>query len=398
MLFAAAILFPIVEGRDAPRPAGETPAGQSHSKRYTLSVLAVTLDNVSFSYRAGFRIENLSLTFPRARHTGLVGPSGAGTTTILRLIAGDLRPSGGDIQIGARPAGRLRASARPVLAVPETLAGWWSVRHALIAAVRRRTLDRIDRFREFAIAVEKWRLTTLLDRRVRTLSQSERVLVQLARIELLRPGILVADRLLAGVNPALAPWAGEEIYRTLRVIGTTVISVPATTAELGWADRVVAIEHGSVVQEGSPSELFSAPAGESVAQSLGPMNAVPVSIRGNRVHSVIGEWEVSKAPFQGSGIALVRPDEFSVARPGEDSDFIFGVEEASFQDGQWMASGLLSGGFAIRVALPRGVEVHKGKLLPLRYDPTRFPLIRKDIEMPRTSAPTDVVPPLRETR
>ena len=386
--------------RTCPRPntARRHARGRHAPWPYTLRVLAVTLDHVSFSYRKGFAIEDLSLTFQRAGHTGLVGPAGAGTTTILRLIAGDLRPSRGDVQIGSRTVGRLRASARPVLSVPEILAGWWSVRHALIAAVRRRTLDRIDRFREFQIVVEKWRLSAVLDRRVRTLSESERLLVQLARIELLRPGIIVADRLLAGANPSLAPWAAEEIYRTLRVIGTTVISVPATVSELGWADRVVAIDRGRVMQEGSPSELFSAPSGEAVAQALGPLNAVPVSLRGTRVESVIGEWEVSRAPFQGSGIALVRPDEFSVARPGEDSDFIFGVEEASFQDGRWMATGLLSGGFPIRVALPRGMEVHKGKLLPLRYDPTRFPLIRKDIDLPRTSAPVDVVPPLSETR
>ena len=361
-------------------------------------MLAVTLDNVSFSYRNGFKIAGLSLTFLRAKHTALVGPAGAGTTTILSLISGELRPSGGEIQIGTRTVGRLRASARPVLAVPEPLSGWWSVRHALIAAVRRRNLDRIDRYREFAIAVEKWRLTALLDRRVRTLAESERVLVQLARIELLRPGILVADRLLAGANPSIAPWAAEEIYRTLRVIGTTVISVPAATSELGWADRVIAIDRGRVVQEGAPSALFSAPLDDSVAQSLGLVNAVPVSIRGNRVESVIGEWEVPGAPFQGSGIALIRPDEFSVARAGEDSDLIFGVEEASFQDGRWMATGFLSGGFMLRIALPRAMEVHKGKLLPLRYDPTRFPLIRKDIELPRTAAPVDVVPPLSETR
>ena len=59
-----------------------------------------------------------------------------------------------------------------------------------------------------------------------------------------------------------------------------------------------------------------------------------------------------------------------------ESDLIFGVEEASFQDGRWIATGILSGGLNLRVALPGGIAVHKGKLLPLRFDPSRFVLLR----------------------
>lgn len=361
-------------------------------------MLEVALDDVLFSYRSGFSIGPLSLTFPRCAHTAIIGSPGAGSTTLLHLISGELRPRAGTIRIGTRAVGGLRASARPVLAVPEAFPGWWSVRHALVAAVRRRTLDRVDRHHEYQLAVEKWRLATLLDRRVRNLSSSELLLTQLARVELLRPGILVADRLFAGANPTLRTWAADQFYRTLRVIGTTVITVPSSNIELGWADSVVALDAGRVVQQGSPSELYAAPADETVAAATGEVNVIPISIHGNTVESVIGNWEIANAPFQGSGVVLARPDQFEIAGKGEESDLIFGVEEASFHAGQWRATGLLSGGFALRVALPGSTEVHKGKLLPLRYEPSRFPLIAREIDLPRTSAPVDVVPPLRETR
>ena len=102
---------------------------------------------------------------------------------------------------------------------------------------------------------------------------------------------------------------------------------------------------------------------------------MPVTIAGNAVQSIIGSWEIDPAPFQGSGIALIRPDDFSVAGPGEESDLIFSVEEASFYGGAWHVRGLLSGAFLLRITLPGDVAIHKGKLMALRYDPRRFRLL-----------------------
>ena len=61
----------------------------------------------------------------------------------------------------------------------------------------------------------------------RVARNGERVRANLARIELLRPGVLVADRLLEAANPAALPLLADELYRLLRICGTTVISAPA---------------------------------------------------------------------------------------------------------------------------------------------------------------------------
>ena len=108
--------------------------------------------------------------------------------------------------------------------------------------------------------------------------------------------------------------------------------------------------------------------------ATGEVNAIPITIRNGVVDSAIGSWNA--ADFEGAGVALARPEHFSIAEGGEESDLIFGVEEASFQDGRWIATGILSGGLNLRVALPGGIAVHKGKLLPLRFDPSRFVLLR----------------------
>jgi ABC-type sugar transport system ATPase subunit len=364
-------------------------------------MLEVSLHALSFAYRdSSFAIRALDLVCGKSLHTAITGPAGCGSTTLLRLICGDLRPDAGEVRIGNRVVNKVSRARRPLLFASEKLPfpGRWSVSHALIAAVRQRTLDRVDRQREFELALTKWRLETVAERRIDRLSGSERVLVHLASIELRRPGILVADRIFGGMSPTLLRWAANEFYRTMRVMGATLISAPTSTAELGWADHVAILDGGVVVQAGRPAQVFSAPLDDSAAIATGDVNLIPIAIRGTTVDSLIGPWEVDPAPFQGSGVALARPDAFTVAASGEESDLIFGVEEAMFDEGMWRAVGILTGGFLLRVNLPREIAVEKGKLLALRYDPSRFSLIPREMESPLLSPPTDVVPPLRETR
>ena len=167
----------------------------------------------------------------------------------------------------------------------------------------------------------------------------------------------------------------DEFYRTLRVMGTTVITAPSSIVELGAIDRVIVLDGGRIVQEGMPSEVYGNPVSEAAAAATGDVSVVPVTIRGNVVESIIGSWDVNPPPFQGNGIALIRPDDFSVAAAGEESDLIFSVEEASFYGGAWHVRGVLSGAFLLRVTLPGDLAIHKGKLMALRYDASRFTLL-----------------------
>lgn len=317
------------------------------------------------------RLREISLTFVKSTHTALVGPPATGISTLLRVIAGEER--GGSVFIGARDVTKLPPSRRPLLRVTREIDApqRWSVRHMLIAAVRQRTLDRIDRQHELELAVSKWKLEPLLDRPLRHLSTTERTRANAARIELLKPAILVADRVLdhAGID--------DEFYRTLRVLGTTVISAPASMSELGFTDRVVVIGDGRVVQDGTYAQIYRHPVSEAAARATGEVNLVPITIRGTTVDSPIGSWELAAAPFQGEGVAAIRPEDFELAGKGDESDLIFGIEEATFRGDHWRAVGLLTGNVNLIVSLPTDSQVHKGRLLPLRYAPGKFPMFRR---------------------
>lgn len=335
-------------------------------------MLDVALERVS----VGERLRDISLTFAKSTHTAIIGPPGAGSSTLLRIIAGEIRPTSGDVRIGARIVTKLATNRRPLLFLTPRIDApdRWSLRHLLVAAVRQRSLDRIDRHHEYELAVEKWKLGDFIERPLRTLSSSESTIAQLARIELMRPGIVVADRILRRINPSALATIADQFYRTLRVLGATVISAPASRDELGLTDRVVVLDRGRVVQEGALAAVYRRPNSKASAIATGDVNMIPVTVRGDVVESAIGAWN-AKPSFQGEGIALARPEDFAVAAKGEESDMIFGIEEATFRDGRWIATGFLTGGMTLRVSLPADFAVHKGRLLPLRYDATRFVLL-----------------------
>jgi ABC-type multidrug transport system ATPase subunit len=314
-----------------------------------------------------------TVIFPRSTHTAIIGPAGSGKSTLLKMIAGELKPQAGEVRIGSRDVTNLKRARRPLLYTTSAIdaPSRWSVRHLLVAAARQRTIDREDRQHEIEMATTKWNL--ILDRRLDTLSSTERTRANLARIEILKPAILVADRILEGVNPSEN--LADEFYRTLRVMGTTVITAPSSIVELGSIDRVIVLDGGRIVQEGMPSEVYGNPRSEAAAAATGDVSVVAVTIRGNVAESIIGSWTIDPAPFQGNGIALIRPNDFSIAAAGEESDLIFSVEEASFYGGAWHVRGLLSGAFLLRVTLPGSLAIHKGKLLALRYEPARFTLL-----------------------
>jgi peptide/nickel transport system ATP-binding protein len=363
-------------------------------------MLDVTLQGVASSARRGARaLEPMDITFRKGLHTALAGDAASGVASVLALVAGDVQPSIGDVIFGTRSVVGMKRAKRPVLLVGAQSDAplRWSVAHALVAAVRGRTLDREDRQSEIAFASTKWELEPLMTRTLRDLSSDEQLRVHLATIELTRPGVLVADRLLERATPSVVRRYAREFHRALRVMGTTLIYSAASDHDLAECDEVVVLDGGVVVQKGPLATVYRTPVSEASARATGSVNVVPLEVRHGRAEAAIGSWEFSG--FEGNGIALCRPEDFVLAEKGEESDVILATEEARFRDGSWYVSGNLSGGVLLTVALPAEQPIARGRLLALRYDPSRFTVLSRDQAMPGgSSVPTDVIPSRADSR
>ncbi|HEY0592729.1 MAG TPA: ATP-binding cassette domain-containing protein [Thermoanaerobaculia bacterium] len=366
---------------------------------YNPPVLDLTLENVALR-RGALAISGLDATFPRGTHTALIGPSGAGKSTILALLEGSVRPDAGTVRIGARDATKTRPAARPLFhtARTEEIPPRRSVRHVLVAAARtRRGLDYEERMEEIERASKAWDLEPLLDRRARELSSGDALRVRLAQILLLRPAVLLAERLFEGATAGTMDALEDPFWRQLRADGCTIVHEIARPEELGWADNAMLVDAGRIAASGTPRQLEATAPTPALAALFGPTSAIPVVVSGHDVRSPLGTWTVDHAPFEGTGLALAHPWDFTVASAGAESDFLLGIEEARFLGWTWELAGVVTGGTLIRVWVDADVHPTRGRLLPMRFDPSRFRLFPA-AGAPRFDAPTDAVPPRAESR
>jgi putative ABC transport system ATP-binding protein len=231
--------------------------------------LGVALHDVTFAYAprdeepASNVLSQLSLTIPAGQHVALVGESGAGKTTIARLVARLADPTQGRVSIGAVNLKHVANEdlRRRLTVVPQepflfanTIA--YNLRFAkpdaaddeLAAAVRRLELD--DWVAGLALG-----LATPVGQRGQALSAGERQMVALLRASLVNPDVLILDEATSSVD-ALTE---VRLARALRRLseGRTTISIAHRLSTAARADRVVVMAYGRVVEDGSHEALMA---------------------------------------------------------------------------------------------------------------------------------------------
>ena len=245
----------------------------------------VVLKGINKTYGETHAISDLDLMIADGECVVLLGPTGAGKTTTLRLIAGLERADSGHISIGGvdvmreAPAGRDVAfvfqqySLYPHLSVYENLA------FPLRSPARRLARDEIDRrVREVARMV---RIDHKLDNRSTRLSGGEMQRVAIGRALVRRPAIFLMDEPLSSLDAKLRSDLRLELKRIQRELGATLLYVTHDQIEaMTMADRIGILANGRLVQIGTPREVYSNPANVHVAARLGQphINLFPVDV------------------------------------------------------------------------------------------------------------------------
>ena len=236
---------------------------------------ALSLDRVSKRYGTAKALDEVSLTVARGEFLTLLGPSGSGKTTMLMAIAGFTAPTSGEIRLDGKPIQHLPPERRnfgmvfqgyalfPHLTVARNIAFPLEVRGEPKAEVDRKVKE----------AVDLVQLGGLVDRLPRQLSGGQQQRVALARALVFSPHLLLLDEPLSALDRKLRADMQVELKEFHRRVGLTFIYVTHDQEEaLSMSDRVAILNHGQLLQLGTPSELYERPATRFVASFLGKSN------------------------------------------------------------------------------------------------------------------------------
>jgi len=250
-------------------------------------------------------LDAVSLTIRENEFFTLLGPSGCGKTTLLRLIAGFEQPTAGDILLGGEPVGHLPPFKRPVNTVFQSYALF---PHMTVARNVAFGLEMLGlRRAEVAARVEEMlalvKLTDLAGRRPAQLSGGQQQRVALARALANRPKVLLLDEPLSALDLKLRKEMQIELKKLQLETGITFVFVTHDQEEaLTMSDRLAVMDHGHVLQVGTPTEIYEHPTDRFVADFIGETNFL-----GAEVLSVIGGMATIRLAAGGEVGAVPRP-------------------------------------------------------------------------------------------
>ena len=216
----------------------------------------------------------------------VIGPSGAGKSMLLRAITGVLRPDAGRITLNGRNlfAGDRRldlpANERRIGYVPQDFALFPHLTVAGNIGFGLRLLSRSDRAARVAEMLALTGLESQRNLRPAQLSGGQKQRVALARALAVRPELLLLDEPFSAVDAPTRQTLIEDVHRLLATTGTPAVLVTHDRNEaMRLADRLAVLISGRIRQIGDPSEVFSAPVDEEVAQFVGVEIIVPGVVR-----------------------------------------------------------------------------------------------------------------------
>ncbi len=242
---------------------------------------SVTFESVRKSYGTFTAIQNVDLAINEGELVSLLGPSGSGKSTLLMMLAGLEHPSHGDILVDGRSIIGVPANRRNLGMVFQkyTLFPHMTVAQnvAFPLEVRKRPLEeRRERVEE---ALRVVRLDGYQDRFPKQLSGGQQQRIALARALVYDPPVLLMDEPFAALDRKLRLEMQDEIRRIRNELGLTIVFVTHDQEEaLRISDRVAVLADGQVQQIDTPTAIYERPANSFVAQFIGNVSFLPVTV------------------------------------------------------------------------------------------------------------------------
>jgi branched-chain amino acid transport system ATP-binding protein len=225
------------------------------------------VQNVTKSFGGLNAIDNVSFSVERGELIGLIGANGAGKTTLFSVIAGNLKPTSGDIRLDGQSIANLppfRVSqlgiARTFQIVRPFLAMTVEENVEIAALFGRAQQGGVQARLEAEEIIKAVGLASLKGRRASELTLGAHKRLEVARAIATQPHVLMLDEVMAGLTPTEVAEACEIIARLRRELNLTVLLVEhVMAAVMRLAERIIVIHHGVKIAEGAPNEIIRDP-------------------------------------------------------------------------------------------------------------------------------------------
>ncbi len=285
------------------------------------------LQGVSLSYGAVRAVDDVNLEIPRGEIHCLLGASGSGKSSLLRIVAGLERQGEGTVSIdGELVSGsglHTPTELRPLGFVLQDYALFPhldAMGNVLFGMPDRKTPEGRQKAEKLFADVG---LTDRMKAMPHTLSGGEQQRVALARALARNPGLMLLDEPFSSLDAQLRAGIRETTLRILRSAGVATLMVTHDPAEaLSCGDRISILREGKVVQTGDPETIYHQPAGQEAAEVFGVINRLAGERRGDKVHTPLGEFPAESLEPGDPGTALVRPEQLELVNSEEGKERI----------------------------------------------------------------------------
>ena len=263
-------------------------------------------------------LRGVDLEVPSGTVAAVLGPSGCGKTTLLRAVAGFVRPDGGEVAIGdtvvSGPGRHLAPERRGIALVPQEgalfphLTVGENVAFGLPRAERRRS----PRVGEVLALVG---LAGFEDRRPDELSGGQQQRVALARALAPDPSLVLLDEPFSALDAALRESVRTQVREALERSRATALVVTHDQDEaLSVADSVAVLDAGRIQMHDTPQAVYRSPVALGVARFVGQVVELPASVFEGVAATPLGNLEVAGAG-EGTGVVMLRPEQLRLLPP-----------------------------------------------------------------------------------
>ncbi len=235
----------------------------------------IVFENVVKRFGDTVAVETMNLSVEQGEFLAIMGSSGCGKTTTLRMLAGLESPSEGEIRLNGKRINELKPSERETPLVWQSLAlfPFLSVIENVEFGLRMRGIEPDARKRRAMEWLKRMEIEEFAERQIDQLSGGQKQRVALARALVTEPPVLLLDEPLSALDANLVIRMQGVLSRLQKDLGITFVYVTHSQSEaFAMADRVVIMSQGKIEQVGAPLEVYRKPASRFVAEFVGSNN------------------------------------------------------------------------------------------------------------------------------